>query len=306
MICFQTVCVDQIGSFDMKLSEIYSNSVRQKQCSIIDVTSCKDFQNYQNADLSSISVVDILLDQISKKIFECLTTSEKFIVACAFKNSLSGLLVFLMCAKNNLVYYPVDNAIEISTLENSLKPLRAKFYLCGKLLPESSNFCHLVGTVIGGEIFIYRLNFELNKTILLPEIEVKPDWLNDLAYVISTSGTTGLRKHVLVSNQSIISNVNCVVDRLALKSDEVIAQNTSYLFDPFFVEAISWLITGSTLLIFPLEFKLNFEKFHNLITTHNVTFLQTTPSSLAILGAENIGKMLLHNKSSLRNLALGG
>ncbi|XP_075247757.1 beta-alanine-activating enzyme-like isoform X2 [Convolutriloba macropyga] len=281
----------------MKLSAIYANGLL-KSCKIIDVNICGSIMDSTNLTLNEI---DRMLSQAMldiQKLCSC-TVCSKMIVGCAFRNSLAGLAAFLLCVKNDWVYVPLDRTVCFNALQSTLLKLNATFLFRENFFEISKTAMRYVGSVFEGKIHIYQISHVI-------KLNCDSDWLDNLAYIISTSGTTGLRKHVLVSHEAILSNVNSIIRKMGLVEDEVIAQNTSYLFDPCFIEILSWLVIGCTLLIYPDEFQLNAEKFNQLVVGFGATFLQTTPSSLSLWGAGKVGKCLLSDGTPLRHLALGG
>ena len=281
----------------MKLSAIYANGLL-KSCKIVDVNICGSLLDSTNLTLNEI---DRMLSQAMLDIQKLCswTVCSKMIVGCAFRNSLAGLAAFLLCVKNDWVYVPLDRTVCFNALQSTLLKLNATFLFRENFFEISKTAMRYVGSVFEGKIHIYQISHVI-------KLNCDSDWLDNLAYIISTSGTTGLRKHVLVSHEAILSNVNSIIRKMGLVEDEVIAQNTSYLFDPCFIEILSWLVIGCTLLIYPDEFQLIAEKFNQLVVGFGATFLQTTPSSLSLWGAGKVGKCLLSDGTPLRHLALGG
>ncbi|XP_029001762.1 beta-alanine-activating enzyme [Betta splendens] len=129
----------------------------------------------------------------------------------------------------------------------------------------------------------------------------------DLAYVLHTSGTTGLPKIVRVPHKCILPNILHLRTLFQMRPDDVVFLASPLTFDPSVVEMFLTLSSGARLLIVPTVMK----KIPNslaqlLFRNHKATVLQITPTLLARFGHRIIRDKVLSPGSSLRVLALGG
>lgn len=139
---------------------------------------------------------------------------------------------------------------------------------------------------------------------LYSKVESKKDFQeytkNDIAYLIKTSGSTGIAKYVLVSHNSIYPNVVDFENIFHMTLNDVIYFSTPLTFDPSVIEIYLSTKCGSSLLIAPPSLKLLFQ------TKYSITVWQTTPSLFLRFGTKEIENTVLSQNSSLRILALGG
>ncbi|XP_009901032.2 beta-alanine-activating enzyme [Dryobates pubescens] len=128
-----------------------------------------------------------------------------------------------------------------------------------------------------------------------------------LAYILHTSGTTGIPKIVRVPHKCIVPNIQHLQSLFEVTQDDVLFLASPLTFDPSVVELFVALTSGASVLIVPNTIKmipveLSAALFHH----HHVTVLQATPTLLRRFGAPIIKSTVLSANTSLRVLALGG
>ncbi|XP_053796427.1 beta-alanine-activating enzyme isoform X3 [Vidua chalybeata] len=128
-----------------------------------------------------------------------------------------------------------------------------------------------------------------------------------LAYVLHTSGTTGMPKIVRVPHKCIVPNIQHLKSIFEITQDDVLFLASPLTFDPSVVELFMALTSGASILVVPntikmMPMELSAALFHH----HHVTVLQATPTLLRRFGAHIIKSRVLSANTSLRVLALGG
>ncbi|KAM7157633.1 beta-alanine-activating enzyme isoform 1-T1 [Molossus nigricans] len=128
-----------------------------------------------------------------------------------------------------------------------------------------------------------------------------------LAYVLHTSGTTGLPKIVRVPHACIIPNIQHFRVLFEITQEDVLFLASPLTFDPSVVEIFVALSSGASLLIVPTSIKVLPSKLAAVLFSHHrVTILQATPTLLRRFGSQIIKSAILSASTSLRVLALGG
>nr|XP_056711429.1 beta-alanine-activating enzyme [Euleptes europaea] len=128
-----------------------------------------------------------------------------------------------------------------------------------------------------------------------------------LAYVLHTSGTTGIPKIVRVPHRCIVPNILHLRDLFQITPDDVIFMASPLTFDPSVVELFVTLASGASLLIVPHLIKMVPQELSEaLFQRHRVSVLQATPTLLRRFGVQRIKSTILSASTSLRVLALGG
>ncbi|XP_008280210.1 beta-alanine-activating enzyme [Stegastes partitus] len=129
----------------------------------------------------------------------------------------------------------------------------------------------------------------------------------DLAYVLHTSGTTGLPKTVRVPHKCILPNILHLRSLFQMCSDDVVFLASPLTFDPSVVDIFLALSSGARLLIVPAVIKKIPNRLAKLLfKDHKTTVLQVTPTLLLRFGHRILKQDVFSSGSSLRVLALGG
>ncbi|XP_004268303.2 beta-alanine-activating enzyme isoform X2 [Orcinus orca] len=128
-----------------------------------------------------------------------------------------------------------------------------------------------------------------------------------LAYVLRTSGTTGIPKIVRVPHACIVPNIQHFRVLFEITQEDVLFLASPLTFDPSVVEIFVALSSGASLLIVPTSVKVLPSKLAAVLFSHHrVTILQATPTLLRRFGSQLIKSTVLSTNTSLRVLALGG
>ncbi|ELK03685.1 Acyl-CoA synthetase family member 4 [Pteropus alecto] len=128
-----------------------------------------------------------------------------------------------------------------------------------------------------------------------------------LAYVLHTSGTTGIPKIVRVPHACIVPNIQHFRVLFEITQEDVVFLASPLTFDPSVVEIFVALSSGASLLIVPTSVKVLPSKLAAVLFSHHrVTILQATPTLLRRFGSQLIKSTVLSASTSLRVLALGG
>ena len=113
-----------------------------------------------------------------------------------------------------------------------------------------------------------------------PPVQTTPD---DLAYVVYTSGSTGVPKGVEVTRRGLL---NFILAMGPVFGDGGVLSTCSVGFDAFMIESVVAMLNGKTIIL-PRDEELESPKaLANLIRGFKVGFISTTPSRLAALMTE--------------------
>ncbi|XP_041704698.2 beta-alanine-activating enzyme isoform X2 [Coregonus clupeaformis] len=148
---------------------------------------------------------------------------------------------------------------------------------------------------------------EPNADIFTPAAVPESASQGALAYILHTSGTTGLPKTVRVPHKCIVPNILHLRSLFQMTPDDVVFLASPLTFDPSVVEIFLALSSGARLLIVPTVIKRMPNRLaHVLFKKHKTTVLQVTPTLLGRFGRRVLQEEVLSACSSLRVLALGG
>ncbi|MGV8874687.1 MAG: non-ribosomal peptide synthetase [Rhodococcus sp. (in: high G+C Gram-positive bacteria)] len=130
-----------------------------------------------------------------------------------------------------------------------------------------------------------------------------PRSIDDPAYVITTSGTSGRPKAVLVPHRAVLAFLGAARDVVALADADVVAARSSAAFDLSVWELFASVMAGSTAVLVVESVAADTARLHQLLARTSASVLSTTPSAAYQLGAhdEAVGGGL-----ALRRLLVGG
>jgi acyl-CoA synthetase len=152
------------------------------------------------------------------------------------------------------------------------------------------------------KLSICDLNYYFYRTHSTKEQKVftdAGDEMNKICYTITTSGTTGKRKIVRATYNSIVPNITSLQKIFSLNSTDVILSSAPLTFDVFLVDLFLALHSGAALMIIPNELRFDTFVFDSSDST-GVTFLQITPTIFLQYGNENIRQKIMHAQSRLK------
>ena len=129
----------------------------------------------------------------------------------------------------------------------------------------------------------------------------------ELAYVLSTSGTTGNPKLVLVPHKCILPNIVHLIAIYKATSDDKVAMCSPLTFDPSVVDMFVALGVGATLVIVSDVVKCDPCSLSKvLFTLSKVTVMQATPTLYSRFSPSVLRTIVFSDTSSLRIAGLGG
>lgn len=130
---------------------------------------------------------------------------------------------------------------------------------------------------------------------------------NSTAYIIFTSGTTGLAKGVPVEHKSVVNLIHSVKKHFNISSNDVVALYHSYSFDFSVWEIWSALLNGATLAIIDSKAINSPAALSESIAKFKISILNQTPTALKLWSNYLLNNdAMKFNLDSIRLLISGG
>lgn len=228
---------------------------------------------------------------LAKKILDLNIESD--IIAFSFKRSADIIIAILAILKSGHTYMPIDPDYPIDRINFMLENSSTKILISTKSFLDNITYN---GTFIDFENLSFEDTIE-NFNIQIPNTKK--------AYIMYTSGSTGIPKAVTIKHYNVLNFVNSMQKRLDYKisPDNKVISVTTVCFDIFVFEVFPTLLSGLTLVIAnELEAK-SPKLLSDIIKKYRITKILTTPSRIELLFEEDT---YLDSISSIEEFILGG
>lgn len=119
------------------------------------------------------------------------------------------------------------------------------------------------------------------------------------AYVMYTSGTTGIPKGVVKQHRNVVNSITDLSERYRVRGhpgEERIAQFAGYVFEPFMRQMLLALINSHVLVVVPDDVRLDPHRFSVFMARNHITYLNGTFSLLQhfdLRGCRSLRKLVL-------------
>ena len=125
-----------------------------------------------------------------------------------------------------------------------------------------------------------------------------------LAYILYTSGSTGMPKGVTITHANAITFIDWCSDAFAPTAADRFSSHPPFHFDPSIFDLFLSIKHGATVYLIPDDLGKNPKELARFLAQHRLTIWTSTPSTLILM--LQFGELAVHDCSSVRQVGFGG
>lgn len=193
-------------------------------------------------------------------------------VCLLFNMGIDMVASMLAATKTGKVYIPIDPAYPIERIIYTVKDSGATILLANEATIELAQRLQ----VEIGQMTVIDVGVTIDAPVACDNPQLDTD-INDPAYLLYTSGTTGNPKGVIQSHRNVLHFVRVYTNALHLNFEDRLTLLSSYCFDASVMDIYGALLNGATL--YPYDLKMHgFASFRQMLQEENITIYHSTPS----------------------------
>lgn len=224
--------------------------------------------SFRNEELSYKELIDHSNQLASYLITQGIKSGD--IIGLAADRSMEMLICLLGILKAGAAYLPLDPEYPQERIEYMLEDSGAEMLLLSQRLKEK--YKSKVREVIIENVWPELNNYANHH----PDVPVSS---THLAYILYTSGSTGLPKGVKITHRNLINFLTSMQSEPGITPDDRLLAITTISFDIAGLELYLPLITGAQLIICDTEAAKDGRILLDLLEEKDITIMQATPST---------------------------
>ncbi len=184
--------------------------------------------------------------QTASGLMESVTTGRKSPVIVYLPKSINSIISFMASLYSASPYVPIDYAIPLARMERTVENLNPT-----AIITDEAGRDTLAPLNLNTKILIF--DDLVKHTIDDKSIEHAQNNVCDLdpAYIMYTSGSTGVPKGVTISNRGVLDYIEWIADTFPVDNNSVIGMQSAFHFDNSVFDMYTAFYTGAKTMIIP-------------------------------------------------------
>jgi len=229
-------------------------------------------------------------------------------VGVVLPKGLPAVVACLGALKAGAAYVPVDWTAPTERAQRILSDCGVRAVVvdsrCLGVIPTDIDDAS-IATIVVGETAHRPDSSSFDAVISQRSVPVSlPRHSEDLAYILYTSGSTGMPKGVMLTHENATSFVDWCSSVFTPTEQDRFSSHAPLHFDLSILDVYVALKHGATVYLIPDDLGKNPKELAKFITANALTIWYSTPSTLTLL--LQFGQLQLHDASSLRLVLFAG
>ncbi|KAL9614736.1 MAG: hypothetical protein Q9167_000805 [Letrouitia subvulpina] len=229
-----------------------------------------------DVDLTYVKLMS-LSKRLSKHLAALGVGPETYVPLC-FEKSTWAIVAMLGVLHAGGAFVPLEPSHPESRIKYILNNVSAKLVL------TSAKYCDMFAHY--PEITTFIVDDSLNQQNGLLDSDVSAATPENAAYLIFTSGTTGLPKGVIISHRAFVTSATGYAPAMFMRQSSRVLQFSNLCFDASILEILTPLVTGACICIPSEEERMN--DIPSAMNRMSVNWSLLTPSVANVLKPENV------------------
>ncbi len=222
------------------------------------------------------------------------------VIAIQNRKSPIGFATMLACLKLGVIYTNFDYTNPAERIKKIFQTANPKMVIADEYNAEIEELCHeiFVTYIVLSESDLEQENPQLDESLLNNVSEANP------AYIMFTSGSTGIPKGVLISHRSLLNFIKWGKTTYHLQDDDVMTNVNPIYFDNSVFDFYCSVFNGITMAAFSKDVVGSPKEMLQIIHELQCTFWFSVPSMLIYL--TNLKLLTQEILKSIRIFSFGG